>query len=166
MSEGSRVRSFGASPLNLAGEKPLMSLDAVIVQGTLRPDGTLELDEKPPLTPGRVQVTLQPVTLTDQPLAEARENVGPSPEWKLEVQQATSGDGPNAGDWSDKLNERRIELIDKDIQGNITTEERSELAELQRKAVAYRDRVAPLPIEGARRLHRQLLEVKRQREGS
>lgn len=104
--------------------------------------------------------------LTDQLLAEVRGNVGPSPEMKLEVDQTTSGDGPNNGNWSDELNERRIELIDKDIQGNITTGERAELAELQRKAVAYRDRVAPLPIEGARRLHQQLLEMKRQREGS
>jgi len=84
----------------------------------------------------------------------------------VEVDQAGSRDGPNDGDWSDELNERRIELIDKDIQGNITTDERVELAELQRKAVAYRDRVAPLPIEGARGLHQQLLEMKRQREGS
>jgi hypothetical protein len=37
-----------------------MSVDTIIVQGTLKPDGTLELDEKPALTPGRVQVTLQP----------------------------------------------------------------------------------------------------------
>ena len=80
--------------------------------------------------------------------------------------RTASGDGPNDGDWSDELNERRIELIDKDIQGNITSQERAELAELQSKAVAYRDRVAPLPIEGARRLHQQLLEMKRQREGS
>ena len=59
-----------------------------------------------------------------------------------------------------------IELIDKDIQGNTTAEERVELAELQRQAVAYRDRVAPLPIEGAKRLHQQLLDMNRQREGS
>ena len=104
--------------------------------------------------------------LTDELSAEVRGNVGPSPEMKLEVNQTASGDRPNDGDWSDELNERRIELIDKDIQGNITTGERAELAELQRKAVAYRDRVAPLPIEGARRLHQQLLEMKRQREGS
>ena len=69
-------------------------------------------------------------------------------------------------DWSDELNERRIDLIDKDIAGSITIEERAELAELQRKAVAYRDRVAPLPIEDARRLHQELLNLKRQREGS
>jgi hypothetical protein len=39
-----------------------MSLNTIIVQGTLRPDGTLELDEKPTLAPGRVHVTLRPVS--------------------------------------------------------------------------------------------------------
>jgi GTP-binding protein EngB required for normal cell division len=75
------------------------------------------------------------------------------------------GNGCNELDWSDELNERRIELIDRDIQGNITKQQRVELAELQRKAVAYRDLVAPLPIEGARRLHQHLVAVKRRREG-
>jgi hypothetical protein len=105
-------------------------------------------------------------SLTDHLSAEDRGNVGRSAEMKLELDQTASRDGLNDGDWSDELNERRIELIDKDIQANITTGERAELAELQRKAVSYRDRVAPLPIEGARRLHQQLLEMKRQREGS
>src|SRR5215469_6103772 len=39
-----------------------MSFDTVVVEGTLKPDGTLELDTKPALAPGRVHVTLQPVT--------------------------------------------------------------------------------------------------------
>jgi hypothetical protein len=38
-----------------------MNPNQVVVQGTLRADGTLELDEKPNLPPGRMQVTLQPV---------------------------------------------------------------------------------------------------------
>jgi hypothetical protein len=38
-----------------------MSLNTVVVQGTLKPDGTLELDTKPALAPSRVHVTLQPV---------------------------------------------------------------------------------------------------------
>jgi hypothetical protein len=84
----------------------------------------------------------------------------------VELHETGNGAGRNDGDWSDELNERRIELIDKEIQGNITTEEHVELVELQRKAVAYRDRVAPLPIEGARRLHEQLLEMKRQQEST
>ncbi len=36
-----------------------MSLQEVIVEGTLKPDGTLELDQKPKLSPGRVQVVLR-----------------------------------------------------------------------------------------------------------
>src|SRR4051812_28874544 len=36
-----------------------MSATEIIVQGTLNPDGTLQLDEKPNLTPGRVTVVLR-----------------------------------------------------------------------------------------------------------
>jgi hypothetical protein len=35
-----------------------MSLNTVIVMGTLKDDGTLELDERPTLAPGRVQVAI------------------------------------------------------------------------------------------------------------
>lgn len=38
-----------------------MSLDTIVVQGTRKPDGSLELDSSPSLAPGRVLVTLQPV---------------------------------------------------------------------------------------------------------
>jgi hypothetical protein len=44
-----------------------MSLDEAIVEGTLKPDGTLELDEKPNLSPGRVKVILQPATASTAP---------------------------------------------------------------------------------------------------
>jgi hypothetical protein len=33
-----------------------------IIEGTLKPDGTLELDQKPNLAPGRVQVIVQPLS--------------------------------------------------------------------------------------------------------
>jgi hypothetical protein len=36
-----------------------MSLQEAIVEGTLNPDGTLELDQRPNLSPGRVTVTLR-----------------------------------------------------------------------------------------------------------
>jgi hypothetical protein len=36
-----------------------MSLDEVTLEGTLKPDGKLELDQKPNLTPGRVKVVIQ-----------------------------------------------------------------------------------------------------------
>lgn len=37
-----------------------MSVDSVIVMGTLKSDGTLELDERPALAPGRVRVAILP----------------------------------------------------------------------------------------------------------
>lgn len=40
-----------------------MSLNTVIVMGTLKADGTLELDERPTLAPGRVQVAIVPARI-------------------------------------------------------------------------------------------------------
>jgi hypothetical protein len=37
-----------------------MGLPEIVVAGTLKPDGTLELDHKPDLAPGRVTVVLRP----------------------------------------------------------------------------------------------------------
>jgi hypothetical protein len=67
-------------------------------------------------------------------------------------------------EWTDEKNSRRINLSDKKIQDTLHETERQELELLQRQAVAYRDRVAPLPIDGARRLHQRLLERKRKDE--
>jgi hypothetical protein len=36
-----------------------MPLTEIVVEGTLKPDGTLELDQKPELSPGRVTVILR-----------------------------------------------------------------------------------------------------------
>ena len=36
-----------------------MNRNEVVVQGTVKPDGTLELDQKPNLSPGRVMVVLR-----------------------------------------------------------------------------------------------------------
>jgi uncharacterized protein (UPF0335 family) len=44
-----------------------------IIQGTLRPDGTLDLDEKPNLPAGRVQVVLQRIERPDRPRATLAE---------------------------------------------------------------------------------------------
>jgi len=37
-----------------------MGLTETVIEGTIQPDGTLELDQKPNLSPGRVQVIVQP----------------------------------------------------------------------------------------------------------
>ena len=47
-----------------------MSLNEVVIEGTLKPDGTLELDQKPNLAPGRVTVVLRQESETPQPPQE------------------------------------------------------------------------------------------------
>ena len=42
-----------------------MTPSAIEIQGTLREDGTLLLDQKPDLPPGRVKVLVQPATAGD-----------------------------------------------------------------------------------------------------
>jgi hypothetical protein len=44
-----------------------MSLTEVVIEGTLKPDGTLELNEKPNLSPGRVTVVLRQESLSAPP---------------------------------------------------------------------------------------------------
>jgi hypothetical protein len=50
-----------------------MNLNTAVVQGTLKDDGTLELDERPPLTPGRVQVTI--LQIPDPAVAQPRRTI-------------------------------------------------------------------------------------------
>jgi hypothetical protein len=46
-----------------------MNAYPVVVEGTLKPDGTLELDQRPDLPAGRVRVTVQPLAEAS-PVAE------------------------------------------------------------------------------------------------
>src|SRR5690242_6262458 len=55
-----------------------MNLPEIVVAGTLRADGTLVLDQKPNLSPGRVKVTLQPAqasTTTTRGLTEVIDEI-------------------------------------------------------------------------------------------
>ena len=61
--------------------------------------------------------------------------------------------------WSDALNQRRFELIDKEIQGSLTAAESIELAGLTRCMRDHVESEANLPMEGARALHRRLLQL-------
>ena len=90
--------------------------------------------------------------------------------WPSELRRDLVGDimdsleteAPTAApEWNEDRNARRCALIDKEIEGTLTAPERAELNLLQKQATAYRDRVAPVPIEGARRLHQELLREKR-----
>jgi DNA-directed RNA polymerase subunit F len=48
-------------------------------------------------------------------------------------------------------------LIDREIAGTLSIDESIELAKLQKAMLEYRRKVAPLPIEAARRLRKELL---------
>lgn len=62
--------------------------------------------------------------------------------------------------WNDAKGQRRCELIDKEIQGTLDESEKRELALLTSQLRAHRRRVAPLPIDAARQLHKQLVDQK------
>lgn len=80
----------------------------------------------------------------------------------VEREQVTPHNGD--GDWSAEMDVRRCDLIDRDISGTITAAERAELAVLQQRASEHFDRIAPPPIEGARRLHQQLVTSRARRD--
>lgn len=53
-----------------------MKTNALIVQGIVKSDGSLEIDEKLPLSPGRVQVTVQPLPdLSQDPFWQRMESI-------------------------------------------------------------------------------------------
>lgn len=62
-----------------------------------------------------------------------------------------------ADDWDATKDARRCELIDREIAGTLTTEEAAELGALQTAMLRHRRRLAPLPLDEARRLHQELL---------
>jgi hypothetical protein len=69
------------------------------------------------------------------------------------VPQAADGDEP----WSEAKNQRRCDLIDRKYAEGLTPTETAELAQLQEQMLRHRQRVAPLPLEDAWRLHQELL---------
>ena len=78
-----------------------MSPGEVVIEGTLKPDGTLELDEKPSLSPGRVKVILQPApagTASQRGLADVIDEI-------RQGQQARGVQGRSAEEIEAALNE-------------------------------------------------------------
>ena len=55
------------------------------------------------------------------------------------------GDPNGDGEWTDEKEARRRDLIDKDIAGTITDDEKAELAILDRQGNEHYDRIAPRP---------------------
>jgi hypothetical protein len=63
----------------------------------------------------------------------------------------------NGGPWNDAKNARRVALIKQKHTGGISPIEHVELAELQAEMLLYRQKVAPFPLDGARKIHQKLL---------
>jgi hypothetical protein len=83
----------------------------------------------------------------------------------LRVVPATNGKGADDPDWTDAKNDRRCELIDKEIHGSLAPGEQRELEDLQEQMLRYRHRVAPLPLAYARELLEELEKKAAQASG-
>ena len=59
--------------------------------------------------------------------------------------------------WTEELNARRVDLINRKYKVGLTGAEEAELAGLKAVLRRHVDQVAPLPVEAARELHRELL---------
>jgi hypothetical protein len=66
--------------------------------------------------------------------------------------------GPREADWTDEKNRRRCELLDRKYDRGLSPSEEAELALLQDAMYRTLDKVAPLPLDEARRLHQELLQ--------
>lgn len=69
-------------------------------------------------------------------------------------------------EWTAELNKRRFELIDGDIQGTLSREERLELAGLTQMMREHVDSEINIPIKGAQKLHRYLTDLGSEVTGS
>jgi hypothetical protein len=74
----------------------------------------------------------------------------------MPVPPGGAGDGAPE-EWTEAKNDRRCDLIDREIAGTLTPEEAVELQRLQGEMLRHRRRTAPLPLDDARRLHQELL---------
>jgi hypothetical protein len=66
--------------------------------------------------------------------------------------------GHDGAQWTPELNRRRFELIDREIQGTLSSAEELELTALTQAMREHIDSEHNLPLEGAKKLHRHLLE--------
>ena len=77
--------------------------------------------------------------------------------WLQAVHHGTTSRASSELEWTEEKNQRRCHLVDKEIDGTISGVEKAELDHLQAEMLAYRRKVAPLPLEDLRELHQELL---------
>jgi hypothetical protein len=59
--------------------------------------------------------------------------------------------------WTHIKNKRRFDLINKEVDGNITEDEQVELDDLQNQMIRHRRKVAPLPFAEWEELRKKIL---------
>lgn len=99
------------------------------------------------------------LTMANEPLGSVLELAGKPVARMMPPPASRNGTSSNTEDWTDIKNERRCELIDKEIDDTLSLDERNELEDLQEQMLRYRHRVAPLPLAHARRLLEKLEKV-------
>jgi len=110
-----------------------MTINAVEVQGTLREDGTLVLDEKPNLPPGRVKVMVQPAISVKSGVNDVISVLK-----RIHTAQLLRGHVP-----------RSVEEIDADIAESRDDDERSKMIEqIQEECRRQREERGQRPTEG------------------
>jgi hypothetical protein len=72
--------------------------------------------------------------------------------------RAAEDESPHDAAWTDEKNRRRCELIDRKYDHGLSPPEEAELALLQDALYRAIDKVAPPPLDEARRLHQELLQ--------
>jgi hypothetical protein len=75
----------------------------------------------------------------------------------MPISACDNGESDEETPWTKQKNDRRCDLIDKDIDAKLTPEEARELEVLDRQMHRHLRKVAPLPLGDARRLHQELL---------
>jgi len=97
------------------------------------------------------------LSLTSDPQGSILELGGQAIVCVLPASSVPMNDNAADGPWTEEKNARRCDLIDREIDGTLTPLEAVELKRLQAEMLRYRQKVAPLPLEDARKLHQELL---------
>lgn len=87
------------------------------------------------------------------------------PSYRVIAYPKPAPDAPDP-EWTTADNDRRCDLIDKDLDGLLTPDERLERDTLDARLDRHVDRVAPLPLGPLRKLHQELLEKAARASGS
>jgi uncharacterized protein YqgV (UPF0045/DUF77 family) len=109
-----------------------MTTNAIEIQGTLREDGTLVLDEKPNLPPGRVMVMVRPANTVEGEIDDVIAVLT-----RIHAAQALRGHVP-----------RSVEEIDADLAEMRDDDERSRMIErIQEECRRHREGEQPSEAE-------------------